>query len=94
MDEITVTAVKTGWLSWLRQEFQPGMLFTQPTKIMQPSVALIFLPDNEHLLSRGLIRKVYIHLYSVLSDMQSICHQLLHSFTNGFNTCQEVRETL
>ena len=53
----------------------------QLTNVLQPLVTWIVPSDNEHSLSIGSSKKVYIHMDSVLSDISLIVHQLLHGFT-------------
>ena len=96
MDKITVRLMKTSRVSQSRSEGQWEMLFIWLTNGQQLLVALIVPSDNEHLLSIGSSKKVYIYSDSVLSDMSPIAWQLSHGFHHGygFKTCWWVRETL
>ena len=81
MDKITVTAIRTSRVSLVRSKSEREMLLTWQTDVLQLPVIQIVPLDNEHLLSGGSIRNVYIHFERFLSDMSLIVCQLSYGFT-------------
>ena len=81
MNEITARTVAMGMVGWFGSKAQQETLFIWTNNVQELPVAQIVLLDDEHFLSVGSSKKVFIHMDSVLSDISLIGCQLSNGFT-------------